>query len=86
MEEVIEVARMRKNLAATGSIVGASSVAGVFVSQASATPTLKVADGGGVIMNTLTPLAGTYYPFPCKVTGTVTVTISGTVDCTVFYS
>lgn len=85
MNEVNEVAPSRKNLTATAVISGASRLLGFFVSQASATPTIKVADGGGTIANTFTPTAGVYYPLPCRLRGDLTVTISGTVDCTFFY-
>ena len=82
---------MRKNLTSTdNSIVcptgaGGLYLLGILVAQASATPTLKVADTAGTIMNTITPAAGQFYPMPCQLSGTLTVTISGTVDCTVFY-
>lgn len=62
------------------------NLVGVFVSQASATPTVKVADTAGTIANTFTPIAGTFYPLPCVLSGAWTVTISGTVDLTVFWS
>ena len=81
----------RKNITSTdASIIAATGggglfLLGVFVSQASSTPTLKVADSGGTIANTFTPAAGTFYPFPCQISGTLTVTISGTVDATIFY-
>ena len=64
---------------------GGTYLLGIFVAQASATPTLKVADTGGTIANTFTPAAGTFYPMPCGIRGTLTVTISGTVDATIFY-
>jgi L-asparaginase/Glu-tRNA(Gln) amidotransferase subunit D len=77
----------RLNLTATNNtaIVKPVTLLGVFVSAASATPTLKLADTGGTIANTFTPTAGTMYWFPCDTIGTLTVTISGTVDATVFY-
>jgi hypothetical protein len=86
MQEVFEVANRRKNLTATGTIQNATSFLGVFVSQASAVPTIKVADAGGNIINTLTPTAGQFYKCPCRVKGDLTVTISGTVDATVLYN
>jgi len=79
----------RLNLTATGTIVVPNgqdiNLVGVFVAQASATPTLQLADSIGNIANTFTPFAGAYYPLPCQIFGTLTITISGTVDCTVFY-
>lgn len=60
---------------------------GIFVAQASATPTIKVWDqttaAGPVLVNTFTPSAGTWYPMPYKCAKGLFVTISGTVDCTV---
>ena len=82
----------KKNFTATGTIAPSAAqdstgnLVGVFVSQASATPTLKLADASTTIANTFTPVAGTFYPLPCTFNGTLTVTISGTVDCTVFWS
>lgn len=83
----------RKNITATTVIKGdanrpdgAGLLMGVFVSQASATPTIKLADANGTIANTFTPIAGSYYPLPCRFVGDLTVTISGTVDATVFYT
>ena len=58
---------------------------GVFVSQASGSPTLKVADTAGTIANTFTPAPGTFYPLPCDFSGTLTVTVGGTVDATLFW-
>jgi hypothetical protein len=84
MEKVIEVGD-RKNITATNAELKDVDLMGIFVSQASATPTIKVADSGGTIVNTFTPSAGTYYPMPCRVISTLTVTISGTVDATIFY-
>ena len=81
----------RKNITATDATIiaptgaGGLYLCGIFVAQASSTPTLKVADTGGTIANTFTPSAGVFYPLPCTISGTLTVTISGTVDCTVFY-
>ena len=85
MQSVIESGK-RLNITATNTTLSAKRLMGVFVSQASATPTLKVADSVGTIANTFTPVAGTFYPLPCGTTGTITVTISGTVDATVFYA
>lgn len=84
----------RKNITSTDATIkcpdgtiaaGGLFLLGIFVAQASATPTIKVADTAGTIANTFTPLAGTFYPLPCQLSGTLTVTISGTVDATIFY-
>jgi hypothetical protein len=82
---IIEASRERLNLTATSTIAGGGVLMGVFVSSASSTPTLKFADTAGTIANTFTPEGGRYYPIPTLFTGTLTITVSGTVDCTVFY-
>lgn len=60
---------------------------GVFVASASATPTIKFWDNTSaaapLIVNTFTPVAGTFYPIPVQFTTGLFITISGTVDCTV---
>lgn len=82
----------RLNFTATSTITPSTSalvgnhLLGIFVAQASATPTLKVADTAGTIANTFTPIAGTFYPLPCDFSGTLTLTVSGTVDATVFWT
>lgn len=62
---------------------------GIFVASASASPTIAVLDGntssGTVMVNTFTPVAGTYYPIPGLFQTGLFVTIGGTVDCTVFW-
>lgn len=85
MPGVVVECGQRKNLTATGTIAGSGELMGVFVSQ-NTSSTLQVADANGNIANTFTPIAGTYYPMPCGFTGGLTVTLSGTMDCTVFYS
>jgi hypothetical protein len=84
MQPVVESGR-RLNITATNTSLVQGNLMGIFVSQASSTPTLKVADGDGTIANTFTPVAGTYYPLPCQFKNTLTVTISGTVDATLFF-
>lgn len=88
MQEVIEVASRRKNLTATGSVDKLRSLLGVLIGPYSAGATMKVEDAGGVLLNTftVTQAAGTFIPIPLMVSGPVTVTIVGTLDCTVFYS
>lgn len=61
---------------------------GIFVSAASATPTITVYDDAATgtatkIVDTFTPAAGTYYQLPFYATSGVNVVISGTVSCTV---
>ena len=79
----------KQNIATTATtttvIQDAKTFLGVFVSQASSTPTLQVRDGNGNIFNTFTPAAGTLYALPCIVQGVLAVTTGGTMDCTVAY-
>lgn len=79
-----------KNLAASGQVSAKpGKLLGIFVAQASATPTIKVWDSaagsGAVLVNTFTPIAGTWYAMPFKCAVGCFVTISGTVDCTVSF-
>lgn len=86
MDEMIEVPQRRWNGTANKTISNVSSFYGVFVSAAAATPTIKVADASGNIINTITPTAGQLYRCPCRVKGDLTITVSGTVDYTALYS
>jgi hypothetical protein len=86
MQEVCNVGSKRKNLTATGTVVGAGALLGIWVSSASATPTIKVEDSKGTLANTFTPVGPNWYPLPVKCIGTLTITISGTVDCTAIYN
>ena len=83
MERVVESGK-RLNITATNTSLSDGFLMGIFVSQTSGT--IKVEDSKGVIANTFSPMAGTFYPLPCQYFGTLTVTISGTVDATVFYN
>ena len=60
-------------------------ILGIFVASASSTPTIKVNDGSTTMINTFTPVGGTFYPMPGRFNTSLVVTISGTVDCTVFW-
>jgi hypothetical protein len=85
MQSVVE-GGSRLNITATNATLkGGGSLLGIFVASASGTPTVKVADTAGTIANTFTPTAATFYPLPCRFTGTLTVTIGGTVDATIFH-
>ncbi len=75
------------NITSTTTVrTGTGSLLGIFVASASATPTLKVADGTTTIVNTFTPAGGTFYPIPANFGTSLIVTVGGTVDCTVFWS
>jgi hypothetical protein len=79
------------NITASAQIYDkAGDLLGIWVSSASATPTIKVwsnvAATGDVIANTFTPIASTFYPLPFQFNKGLFVTISGTVDCTVSWT
>jgi hypothetical protein len=79
------------NLSASALVkTGEGNLCGIFVASASSTPTIKVWDNTSaattVLVNTFTPLPGTWYPIPMHFLTGCYVTISGTVDCTVSYS
>ncbi len=76
-----------KNLTATGTVyTGSGGMFGIFVASASNTPTIKVSDGATTVVNTFTPAGATFYTIPARFSSSLVVTISGTVDCTVFWS
>jgi hypothetical protein len=84
--EVFESAPARLNITGTNNTLTAGgSLLGIFVASASATPTIKVADTAGTIVNTFTPAPATWYKIPARWGATLTITIGGTVDCTLFY-
>jgi hypothetical protein len=75
-----------KNITSTTTVfTGLGGLLGIFVSSASSTPTIKVQDGSTTIVNTFAPLAGVFYPIPAKFGTSLVVTISGTVDCCIFW-
>ena len=79
-----------KNLSASAQVKdGTGVLAGIFVASASATPTIKVwaqtTAAVPILVNTFTPVAGTFYPMPARFSAGLYVTIGGTVDCTVFF-
>ena len=69
---------------------GVGTIAGIFVASASASPTIKLWDSlagsGAVLVNTFTPIAGTWHPIPFNFANGLYITIGGTVDCTVSYT
>jgi len=80
-------AQNAKNITATTTVyTGSGGLAGIFVASASSTPTIKVSDCATTMVNTFTPTAATFYQLPGRFGTSLVVTISGTVDCTVFWS
>lgn len=79
-----------KNMTASAQVKdGAGRLLGIFVASASSTPTIKVwaqtSAAAPILVNTFTPVAGTFYPMPARFSAGLYVSIGGTVDCTVFY-
>jgi hypothetical protein len=75
-----------KNITSTTTVfTGIGGILGIFVATAATTPTIKVQDGATTIVNTFTPVSGVFYPIPAKFATSLVVTISGAVDCTVFW-
>lgn len=73
------------NFTATKTVAtGAGTLLGIFVASASATPTLKIQDGSQTIVNTFTPIAGSWYPIPARFSTSCVITVGGTVDATSF--
>jgi hypothetical protein len=85
MERTLEAGKRLNITATNAALKGGGSLIGIWVSSASAVPTIKVEDSAGVIANTFTPVGPNFYRLPVVWTGTLTVTISGTVDCTIVY-
>ena len=79
-------AQNAKNITATTTVyTGTGGLFGIFVASTSG-GTLKVSDGATTMVNTFTPAAATFYQLPGRFSTSLVVTISGTVDCTVFWS
>lgn len=80
-----------KQIAASGNVCAIDGImGGIFVSAASSTPTITVYDDpatgtGTKIVDTFTPVAGTWYPMPFAFSKGLNVVISGTVSATVGY-
>jgi hypothetical protein len=63
---------------------------GIFVSAASATPTITVYNSAtttttDAIATVFTPVAGTWYFLPAAFSAGLYIVISGTVSCTIIY-
>lgn len=67
------------------------AIIGIWVSAASATPTITVYDDAATgtttkIVDTFTPLASSWYPIPIGVSNGINVVIGGTVSATVVHA
>jgi len=75
------------NITSTTTIYPSNCIMlGIFVAQASSTPTISVTDGSSTVVASFVPIAGSFYPIPAQLNTSLRVTISGTVNCTVFWS
>lgn len=68
-----------------------ASLLGIFVSAASATPTITVYDDAAAgtttkIVDTFTPVAATWYQLPFGASAGINVVLGGTVSATVAFS
>lgn len=86
---------MASMITGTGQVISSSTtvaknpgatLVGIFVSAASATPTIAVYDSSATststkIIDTFTPTAGTFYPMYCSAQQGIYIVISGTVSC-----
>lgn len=88
MQNVVECFEP-KQISASGNVCERSGrLGGIFVSIATATPTITVYDdpGNGTgtkLVDTFTPAPNTWYPLPFKFSKGLNVVIGGTVSCTV---
>jgi len=76
-------------VSASGNISPKSvALCGIFVSNAASTPTITIYDDAATgttvpLVNTFTPVSGTYYKLPFRALNGLNVVIGGTVSCTV---
>lgn len=79
-------AQNAKNITATTTVyTGTGGLFGIFVASTSG-GTLKVSDGATTMVNTFTPAAATFYQLPGRFNTSLVVTVTGTLDATVFWS
>lgn len=69
---------------------GATQLLGLWVSNASSTPTLEVLNaatsGTGTVVGQFTPVAGTFYPLPINCPSGLTVLCGGSVSGTAIFA
>lgn len=74
-----------KRFTATFTITQDIRASHILVSSSSS-GTVTLADNEGTVLNALPVLAGGYYPLDLSLTGTVTVTVGGTLDAVLVYT
>lgn len=78
-----------RQISASGNVRNTSGgMLGIFVSAASATPTITIYDDAATgtttkLVDTFTPVAGTWYPLPFAFANGLNVVLGGTVSATV---
>lgn len=90
MEPIVQSAGYKQLAASANVWPKEAALHGIFVSAASATPTITVYDDSGTgtttkIVDTFTPVAAAFYPLPFRALNGLYVVISGTVSCTVAF-
>jgi len=74
-----------KNITSTTTVyTGTGGMLGIFVASTTG-GTLAVADGVNTMIGTFTPVAGTFYPLPARFNTSLTLTVRGTLNATVFW-
>ena len=85
---VIETGQAKALSATDTSIIAATGsrgrLLGIFVSSSTA-GTLTIADSLATLVATFSGTAATYYRLPLEFSGTLTITVGGTIAYTVFY-
>lgn len=75
-----------KNITSTTTVwTGTGGILGIFVASSSG-GTLKVSDGAATMVNTFSPNVATFYPLPGRFNTSLVVTVTGTLDATVFWT
>lgn len=75
-----------KNITSTTTVyTGTGGMLGIFVASTTG-GTLSVTDGVSTMIGTFTPVAGTFYPLPGRFNTSLTVTVGGTLNATVFWA
>lgn len=90
MSSPVTESQSYKNFTATTTITVSETqpnvrMLGIFVAS-STSGTLKVQSGSNTVVNTFDASAGVFYPIPAECNDTVTITVNGTLDATVFYT
>jgi hypothetical protein len=86
MSNPVTEAQNYRNITSTTTIyTGTGGILGIFVASCSGGPSIKVTDGVNTIVDTFVPSAATWYAMPGRFNTGLTVTIGGTVNCTVFW-